>query len=183
MSRKRTKAKPAGNAPAGWSEKLRPPPEQPPEFPDLTAEGSDVRARMLAAVARMTPEGECVIDEDAGYVVAGVMLAFCEHVEHGTPIDGWVFKELASGLRAVLMGAAWEWVLPLPGRPSPPKPSPLHPLDMRDMRIFGRVRMFVEAGRGGVVQALHSAAAKEHVSYETAREAYYRWMEIVELRQ
>lgn len=145
---------------------------------------------MKLALSRWVPPADASLEaamealeandpEDRLHLTAAVLSAFCAHVFEGAPIDRWMLEEIAGGFSLVLRGLPWHVAFELPGRRAPEPQGTLDPMDLRDFRIYCGVVRRIEC-REAVVAAIRQVAQREHVSFETARAAYYRWKSLME---
>jgi len=102
---------------------------------------------------------------------ACIMDRFTRAVYAGELIEPWILQTVANRFTEVLAGGEWCDAFPLPGRPT----TPIRPWrDQRDLEIYCSVANAVRAG-SAVTAAIVSAAADATVSFESARNAYYKW--------
>lgn len=86
-------------------------------------------------------------------------------------IPAWAMGYLVDKLHQVLGGVPWDEIMGLTWEPTIP---PLSPLGQRAFRIYAYVHNTqLDRPDTNTTDAIAEAASKNHVSYETARAAYY----------
>lgn len=102
---------------------------------------------------------------------------FMDSVYKGEAPRQSVMWSLANAFYEVLQGGRWEAAFPLPWTK-----FPLHltETEHRNLEIFCEVENAQLRNPGSKVTSLiHAAAGKWSVSYETARDAYYKWRKLL----
>lgn len=100
---------------------------------------------------------------------------FIDRVDAGEAPEQWIMENLKKAFTRALSGVVWEDSIPLPGREFKDEWKTMSPKQIRDLSIARRVDIGSKYFGEAVTEAIDEAAKKHHVSFETARAAYYEW--------
>jgi hypothetical protein len=102
-----------------------------------------------------------------------MMARFCNQVYQEQPIDRWVLHRLADAFTNILNGGTWVDEIPLPWT----EPTPIRSkCEQRDLEIYCWVaNAHAKDTDKNITDLIKEAAELNHRSYETARDAYYKY--------
>lgn len=102
-----------------------------------------------------------------------IIECFCQSVHAGDAAPGWVLNYLADQLYKILHGGRWEDELPLPWTE---RSSPFTRAEQKALQIYCDVENARRGDPGRKVTAIiEDVASRRAVSYQTARDGYYKW--------